>query len=59
MASKKMRELRRRELLAYQRALKMKKQATMHTTRITERLEPLSMEEIDRIKHESRGFYKK
>jgi hypothetical protein len=52
-------ELEQKEVLAYVRTLNLNKKKRKAISKPVKGLEPLSMEEIDRIKHESRKYYAK
>ena len=55
--AEKLTDLEQKEMLAYMRILNMKKTKRRPIAKPKKGLKPLTMEEIDRIKHESRKHY--
>ncbi len=57
--AEKLTDLEQKEILAYLRTLNSKKGKRKPVAKPAKGAKPLSMEEIDRIKHESRKYYAK
>ena len=57
MEAEKLDDLEQKEILAYMKTLNLKKKKRKPIAKPEKGLEPLSMEDIDRIKHESRNYY--
>lgn len=59
LEAEKLTDLEQKEALAYMRAVNMQKKKRRSVAKFRKGLDPVSMEEIDRIKHESRNNYAK